>query len=124
MSILKDQEQAIYTSPPAPLDLTEIISTYKALLAGDNLPERVAVQIVVLQTLLDAADANTSEDWSCTTATDHESKVRSKEGSALFLVERNSSMQIIAVWAGITGRDEIKPDTFYTLKNGKPVETE
>lgn len=50
----KDQEQASYTAEPTAVDLSVIIDTYTALLAGDNLPERVAVQTVVLQTLLDA----------------------------------------------------------------------
>jgi hypothetical protein len=41
----------------------------------------------------------------------------------LFLVERNDEGAILAVWSGIAGRDEIKPDVFYTLVDGKPVET-
>jgi len=43
-------------------------------------------------------------------------------GAALHLDERNDDGEIIAVWAGIAGRDGIKPDTFYSLKNGKPEE--
>jgi hypothetical protein len=43
-------------------------------------------------------------------------------GNALFLAERDDSYNIIAVWAGIVGRDGIKPDTFYRLVDGKPVE--
>jgi len=48
-------------------------------------------------------------------------RVMGKAGNALFLVERNDSYEIIAVWAGIVGRDGIEPDVFYTLKNGRPV---
>lgn len=53
--MLKDQEQATYTTAPRAVNLSEIIATYKALLTGDNLPERVAVQTVDLRALLDAA---------------------------------------------------------------------
>lgn len=43
------------------------------------------------------------------------------EGNALFLVERDHNYNIIAVWAGIVGKKGIKPNVFYTLRNGKPV---
>ncbi|GAA5662614.1 hypothetical protein Brsp07_01084 [Brucella sp. NBRC 14130] len=61
---------------------------------------------------------------SAATATGYQGKVRGKEGCALFLVERNDQMEIIAVWAGVAGQNDIKPDTFYILQNGQPVETE
>ena len=51
-------------------------------------------------------------------------RVSGADGCALFLVERNNSYAITAVWAGIVGRDGIKPNAFYTLKDGKPVEVE
>ncbi len=49
---LSDVEQAPYH---APLDLSELLRTYETLLAGDNLPERIAVQTVDLRALLEAA---------------------------------------------------------------------
>ncbi len=55
-------------------------------------------------------------------ATGYLSKVRAPLGCALFLVERDKEMNIIAVWSGIVGKKKIKPNTWYTLKNGKPVE--
>lgn len=45
-------------------------------------------------------------------------------GGAIVLVHRNDDNEIIVVWAGIAGRDDIKPDTWYTLKGGKPVEVQ
>ena len=52
-----------------------------------------------------------------------EGRVMGKEGNALFLVERHElNGPVINVWAGIAGRDGIKADTWYTLKDGQPVE--
>jgi hypothetical protein len=53
-----------------------------------------------------------------------EGRVSGADGCALFLVERSDNFKIIAAWAGIVGRDGIKPNTFYTLKNGQPVEVQ
>jgi hypothetical protein len=57
-------------------------------------------------------------------ATGYAGKVSGAAGNALFLVERDGDYNIVAVWAGIAGRDDIKPDTWYTLQGGKPVEVE
>ena len=51
-----------------------------------------------------------------------EGRATGKGGNALFLVERDDDLNIIAVWAGIVGRDGVKADAWYTLKGGKPVE--
>ena len=66
--------------------------------------------------------ATASGTWGAATATGYEGKARGKDGCALFLVERSSYGEITYAWAGIAGRDGIKPDTFYTLKAGQPVE--
>jgi hypothetical protein len=55
-------------------------------------------------------------------ASGYEGRAMGKEGNALFLVERDGSYNIVAVWAGIAGRDGIKADCWYLLRNGKPVE--
>ncbi len=57
-------------------------------------------------------------------AAGYSGRVMATAGNALFLAERNDDYEIIAVWAGIAGRDDIKPDTWYTLKGGKPVEVQ
>ena len=49
-------------------------------------------------------------------------RVMGAKGNALFLVERNDKFEIVAVWCGIAGHDGIKADTWYALKDGKPVE--
>jgi hypothetical protein len=48
--------------------------------------------------------------------------VMAAEGNAMFLAERDDDYKIVAVWAGIAGRDGIRPNVWYTLKGGKPVE--
>ena len=63
------------------------------------------------------------------TASGTRGKARGTEGCALFLVERCDELgedygKIINVWAGVVGQDGIKPDTFYRLVDGKPVECE
>jgi hypothetical protein len=55
-------------------------------------------------------------------ASGYNGKARGKAGSMIALAERNASLNIISVGAGIVGRDGIKEDTWYSLKGGKPVE--
>ena len=47
---------------------------------------------------------------------------RAGKGGAIFIVERDSDLKILAVFASLVGENGIKPDTWYVLKNGKPVE--
>ncbi|MCO5071098.1 MAG: hypothetical protein M9944_07820 [Rhizobiaceae bacterium] len=58
------------------------------------------------------------------TATGYEGKARGADGCAIFLVERRPDGEISHAWAGIAGRDGIKPNQFYRLVAGKPVEVE
>jgi len=44
------------------------------------------------------------------------------EGCAIFLVERGEDYNIIEVWAGIAGKDGVKPNVWYTLESGEPKE--
>ena len=64
--------------------------------------------------------ASATGNWSAAMASGRMGKAKASEGSAIFLVERNSDDEIIAVWAGIAGRDGIEPDTYYTLVDGSP----
>ena len=52
----------------------------------------------------------------------YEGRAKGANGNALFLAERDEDLNIIAAWAGIVGRDGIKPDCWYVLRGGKPVE--
>ena len=65
--------------------------------------------------------ASATGDQSAAMACGYQGSVSGKAGNALFLVERNDKYDIIAVWAGIAGKDGIEPDTAYTLRDGKPV---
>jgi len=66
--------------------------------------------------------ATASGDSGAATASGYYGRVKGSAGCALFLTERASNMKIVAVWAGIAGQDGIKANTWYSLKNGKPVE--
>ncbi|WP_246750313.1 DUF7666 domain-containing protein [Martelella lutilitoris] len=68
--------------------------------------------------------ATASGRWGAATASGDQGKARAKEGSAIFLVERNDDYEILNVFAGIAGRDGLKADTWYRLKDGKPVEVQ
>ena len=52
----------------------------------------------------------------------YEGRVMGANGNALFLIERDDRLNIVAVWAGIAGRDGVKADTWYMLSGGQPVE--
>lgn len=55
-------------------------------------------------------------------ASGYSGRVMGKDGCALFLVERNDNYEIIATWSGIAGKNGVKAETWYTLRDGNPVE--
>ena len=69
----------------------------------------------------DQSAASATGDRSAAMASGYDGRVSGKKGNALFLVERDESYEIIAVWAGIVGRDGIEEDVFYALRGGAPV---
>jgi hypothetical protein len=66
--------------------------------------------------------ATASGDYGAATASGRNGRARGKDGCALFLTERDGDWKIITAWAGIVGRDGIKADTYYTLRDGAPQE--
>lgn len=69
--------------------------------------------------------ATASDSTSVAHASGFSGKVRGVEGAALHLDRRNDNGIITHAWAGIVGRDNLKPMTWYTLdENGRPVECE
>ena len=56
-------------------------------------------------------------------ASGYEGKASAANGCGLCIVERDYSGKLVAIFSAIAGvTDGIKPDTYYMLKNGKPVE--
>ena len=68
--------------------------------------------------------ASSTGDRGAAMASGYKGRAMGAVGNALFLVERNDNYEIVAVWAGIVGRDEIKAGVWYTLQGGEPVEAQ
>ena len=66
--------------------------------------------------------ASATGDQGAAMSAGYEGRVMGADGNALFLIERDDRLNIVAVWAGIAGRDGVKADTWYMLRGGQPVE--
>ena len=72
----------------------------------------------------DQSASSATGNRSAAMASGKEGWVMGQKGCALFLVYRDpNTYEILHAWAGIAGRDGIKPMVWYTLgADGKPVE--
>ncbi len=70
----------------------------------------------------DLGAASATGDRGAAMASGYAGKAKAADGNALFLAERDGDWNIIHVFAGISGQGGIEPDTWYTLRDGKPVE--
>ena len=68
--------------------------------------------------------ASATGEASVAVATGRYGRVKAAEGSGIALFERDDDGDIIAAFAGVSGRDGIKADTWYTLTGGKLTEVE
>ena len=71
----------------------------------------------------DRSAASSTGDRSAAMSAGYEGRVMAAEGCAMFLVFRDNDYNIVHAWAGIAGKNGIKPMTWYTLgEDGLPVE--
>jgi hypothetical protein len=71
----------------------------------------------------DRSAASSTGYQSAAMSAGYEGRVMAAEGCAMFLVFRDELYNIVHAWAGISGRDGIKPLQFYQLgADGKPFE--
>jgi hypothetical protein len=67
--------------------------------------------------------ASATGDQGAAMSSGRNGKAMGADGCAIFLVYRDDDWSIVHAWAGIVGKDGIKPGQFYTLDaDGKPVE--
>ena len=72
----------------------------------------------------DQGAASATGDQGAAMACGYQGTALASEGNAIFLAERNDDYEIIAVWSGIAGKDGVKPDTWYTLRDGELTEVD
>lgn len=66
--------------------------------------------------------ATVGSGGSVAVATGYEGRAAASPGSAICLAERGSNGELLRIKAAIIDGENLKPDTYYTLKNGEFVE--
>ena len=72
----------------------------------------------------DCAQIGSSGDYAVVSAIGHNSMIKAKIGSWIVLAEYDEDSKPVCVRAAQIDGKKLKPDTFYTLKNGEFTETE
>ena len=110
------------------------IKVLRKLSLADMITEavRITTQAAVVEEGATASGtrgaATASGNWAIAAAFGIDGRAMADESGAIVLAERiehwghDDHGKLLAVWAGMVGQDGIKPNTFYTLKDGKPVE--
>ena len=72
----------------------------------------------------DWAQIGSSGDWAVVSAIGFNSAIKAQTGSWIVLAEYDKALKPVCVRAAQIDGEKLKPDTFYTLKNGEFIETE
>lgn len=103
---------------------SKIASAHITIKAELSLPDFIkrGVDYLLAQVNWEGAKESNTGEYGVALASGYKGRVSGADGCALFLVERADDYKILSAWSGIVGRDGIKPEVFYVLKDGKPVE--
>ena len=72
----------------------------------------------------DESAATVEGNSSVAIATGYQGRAKASAGSAIVVCERKINGKLIGIFSGIAGQGGIKPDVWYTAKDGKLIETE
>ena len=70
----------------------------------------------------DRATVSAKGDASVAVSAGHDGRAMAAEGCGIAIFERADDGSILSVFAGVAGRDGLKPMTWYACKGGKAVE--
>ena len=72
----------------------------------------------------DESAATVEGNSSVAIATGYQGRAKASAGSAIVVCERKINGKLIGIFSGIAGQGGIKPDVWYTAKDGKLIEAE